>query len=759
MAKDNLHELYKKYMDMKSGKPQNMADGGKAESEDSVINNLADAFAKAFKKPEPAPTPDPTLQDKYDKIRQQNRQNFDHSGMANGGKVGSGSRFATLEKSLSHQKSVDDPGALAASIGRKKYGDAKMNSMAHAHMASGGQVSKKLHDHSNLMELKAAFDKFVNEESKEKMSQGGFVPEGDIKHYDDGGYVEASDAPAKEMDKRQQVADVFKSHPSKPAEVQASNDSGDQGSIRDFLGFADGGEVEQDPVMPDLSPEEIAAREQELEQLKSKGAAQVPVQGEEQNIMGSLPAKESDLEESTNADDKSLEEKLANEDFNADEKSDENPEADKELASDEEESDDEDDFSDENKSVPELKSPAQVEAPAPSTSASAAVPPMSSQPDMAAGLQVNPQMQQAVNKMKPSQFSANALKDAQNQRDSQVMAANMGKFGNLIGAGIAGSRGQHVTPVDPSYYDDLVKQAGLPVQKYEEQVANQSNDPNSLMSNVTKDYFKSKGIKVPQNASYNDLSKIAPMIKSDQIFQAGLQKVMMQQTGAANRNATSNQTKSEIAKQKNALGEKSLAVRQEMAKLAKSNKATNDQNKALTQTQTLLESARGNPAAAQAEKDLYSAQKANSLINMYGDPNKLSPQQVSLLVSEVAKIATGGVPTGHEQEALQPGTGASKLAALWSKLSNQPSPANAGAFIKQFKDYNDALSKDAQKVVQDKYGRVIETRKKQLGDDNYKSLQDQYLNRFKPAEEVPVDADLSKMSPAELKNYIKLHGG
>lgn len=44
-------------------------------------------------------------------------------------KPGGGGRFAKLKKSLS-KKGVKDPGALAASIGRKKYGAKKMAKMA-----------------------------------------------------------------------------------------------------------------------------------------------------------------------------------------------------------------------------------------------------------------------------------------------------------------------------------------------------------------------------------------------------------------------------------------------------------------------------------------------------------------------------------------------------------------------------------------------------------------------------------------------------
>lgn len=45
-------------------------------------------------------------------------------------KLGSGGRFAALKNKLSHQKGITNPGALAASIGRKKYGSHKMASMA-----------------------------------------------------------------------------------------------------------------------------------------------------------------------------------------------------------------------------------------------------------------------------------------------------------------------------------------------------------------------------------------------------------------------------------------------------------------------------------------------------------------------------------------------------------------------------------------------------------------------------------------------------
>jgi hypothetical protein len=52
--------------------------------------------------------------------------------MADSMKLGGGGRFKKLEGKLAHEKGVKDPGALAAMIGRRKYGAAKMAKMSAA---------------------------------------------------------------------------------------------------------------------------------------------------------------------------------------------------------------------------------------------------------------------------------------------------------------------------------------------------------------------------------------------------------------------------------------------------------------------------------------------------------------------------------------------------------------------------------------------------------------------------------------------------
>lgn len=167
--------------------------------------------------------------------------------------------------------------------------------------------------------------------------------------------------------------------------------------------------------------------------------------------------------------------------------------------------------------------------------------------------------------------------------------------------------------------------------------------------------------------------------------------------------------------------------------LASSNadtKSSDKQNKFYDNMVSKAESYRGSPAGQQAEKDLYASDKAKSLANLYGDPNKLSNAQVQLLASEVAKIASGGVPTQHELDGLTPGTLQGALSGFVSKLTNKPTPANAAAFIKAYQDYANVLTKDAQKVIKDRYGRISDSYGNMISPEQADTFNKTYTNRF-----------------------------
>lgn len=70
--------------------------------------------------------------------------------------LGSGARFSALKSKLAGQKGVTNPGALAASIGRKKLGKSKFQSLAAkgkkvaSPKAAPAKVSKAQHLHIHI---------------------------------------------------------------------------------------------------------------------------------------------------------------------------------------------------------------------------------------------------------------------------------------------------------------------------------------------------------------------------------------------------------------------------------------------------------------------------------------------------------------------------------------------------------------------------------------------------------------------------------
>lgn len=215
-----------------------------------------------------------------------------------------------------------------------------------------------------------------------------------------------------------------------------------------------------------------------------------------------------------------------------------------------------------------------------------------------------------------------------------------------------------------------------------------------------------------------------------------------------------NQSEEDLTKSQNDVSNKATAAKlQELRDnkdRAADDKAAQRHQQALTSTTQLLEGARGQPAAQQAEKDIYAASKVNSLANMYGDPNKLSQSQVKLLAQEVGKIAAGGSSTQSELEGITPNTLTGRMSQFVTNLTNDPTPANAAAFVKQYKQYSDALVGDARKVIKDRYGRILESRKSTLDPDDADVLQKQYIDRFtNEDEQAKADKDGPKPSWAQ----------
>lgn len=147
-----------------------------------------------------------------------------------------------------------------------------------------------------------------------------------------------------------------------------------------------------------------------------------------------------------------------------------------------------------------------------------------------------------------------------------------------------------------------------------------------------------------------------------------------------------------------------------------------------------LESFRGNSAVQQANTALTNVSNAMSL----ADKGKLTPDQLHLFSSEMAKLATGGVPGSGEIEALMPNTLKTKAAKAISFFTNNPTDADAQAFIDNNKGYLKELMHNYGDVVDRYRNNTLDGYSKKITNPDYKKelqdkiIKDSYKTRFAP---------------------------
>lgn len=592
--------------------------------------------------------------------------------------------------------------------------------------SEGGDV-KQEHNKRNLEILKRSLSKFLSEEEVEKLSSGGWAPEKLPKEIHPLGEPVIHNPPEHKYPLNIQKAPRI----TIPKRLKA---------ISDIQGYADGGFTGNDPITGNIdpnSPEGLALIEQANYPQAQQMNEPENVLGDEQNIVGDLPnkpASEQDILDNQSPDDKALEEKLANEDFKAGEDADPTKEekpTDRNIASENHVSKDED--------IPDtipykdVKDEEAEESPKVASSGKS--------DDQLLKESDEEQPQGKVKGFDPIQ----ALSDAKDRRDRIQLMNQLGAISERGAAQYAG-----IAPTQQEAYKNNMAIAQQSVDDVKERIAQQGDDPNSQISQQMRDYLaKYTGQAVSPDTTANTVKATLPMAFKD--FEAKqdqetkkqlLEEKDKERTDQIN---ASLQAKRDIAGENNDmkkfLASLSSKEKQSLNKEKADTKSAADQDKQLASTTQLLEQMRGSPAVGRAEQDIYAADKADSLMKLYGDPNKLSMPQIKLLASEVGKIATGGVPTVDELKGITPNTLVGQLSTVTQNLLNKPTAANASAFVKQYNDYIKPLRTDAQKVIKDRYGRIIESKKKLLGDDNYNTLKDQYLNRFEQQPEQSQETD------------------
>lgn len=151
-----------------------------------------------------------------------------------------------------------------------------------------------------------------------------------------------------------------------------------------------------------------------------------------------------------------------------------------------------------------------------------------------------------------------------------------------------------------------------------------------------------------------------------------------------------------------------------------------DQNALYTKLTDKIDNFRGDKAAQQASVNLLSADNALKLVNKYADLNQMSTKDYNLLVDELGKIATGGVPGVHTQESIAASTLESKWSEFTSTVGGKPSPAQLGEFIKNNVEYLHDLRETSQDLVDAHNMKSFNGLKRQLDDEHIKNFQEDF---------------------------------
>lgn len=108
-----------------------------------------------------------------------------------------------------------------------------------------------------------------------------------------------------------------------------------------------------------------------------------------------------------------------------------------------------------------------------------------------------------------------------------------------------------------------------------------------------------------------------------------------------------------------------------------------------------------------AQNNLLAGKNFMSLANK-GDPNKLSPNQLSLMAAEVGKMAASKAPTESELAELTPENRLTAQAKWLSRISGKPEAANQGEFVQQMKEYVSDLQQNSAEVMRAHHQQAYE---------------------------------------------------
>ena len=553
-----------------------------------------------------------------------------------GGKVGSGERFASLENKLSHQKGVTDPAALAASIGRKKYGNKKMNKMAEAHMDEGGPVL----DPTLVNNFVKGFKGY---------DQGGSVTSDDNDPFQKlralyNQYMNPQPAPSPVDVRNQQYQNIRDSQ--QRDRNQSASDYADPSAPAP--GYDDGGKVQPEDQQVDANNDQLVNGNDLEGQYINEEENAAPGESELPTVdPNAISDEQADEDAEALAKDEEDQEKN---DVNAKDQSEEDQSAEQTGVEDRTPAQAQQDMTDdksaaENAPVPLDKDNSQVSVDGQDVSAA--------QPNQSSGPSIMDQLAQAQ-----QQVRSNA-----NMNDLQKWAA------------MAGARTPGVNPAQAlAVIKDQGRNQNLPIEQLEQRIQLQGEDPNSAVSTVMRNYLKNKGFQVPNDASSNDMLKVAPFLAKDKQLAFELQKFNLQQAQKVNEDQLNRENALKVAGINSHRLDALINNKTELQDNTRMEKLGHD----LTE-----EFANGRGAFGIAAKNKQSIDNVEALLgNGNIDLNTLDNRQVYETAKVLDRVLSQSGATVEGSKNLTPQTAQAHMAKAMEYITNRRQGANAGDFLK-----------------------------------------------------------------------------
>lgn len=331
----------------------------------------------------------------------------------------------------------------------------------------------------------------------------------------------------------------------------------------------------------------------------------------------------------------------------------------------------------------------------------------------------NEDLNQALNFGTSSEQAA-ALQEVRNRQTMAQLASGLAQAGSLIGAGIARVP---VSKEGMAALHEQGKQAGNITSDY---LASQENDPKSPQSLALRNVLDKLGVKYKGEPSAAQLKQALPYIFKDQEAKQAQEGRLLQ----AKMHNDYLRTQKEI----------SSADRAERAEIARQDKLRQqDFVKEKTVAQQ-LDSVRGNKAIQNDLETVRRVANAKNIFDLYPDKDKIPPEQIQLLKTDLATIMSGGIPGEGLISELSVPTLKGDFAKKVQYFLGHPTGANGADLLKSNEAIFDRLGDEAQTRVYDKYRRTMNTLGQQLPSD----VQDRYQTQYLPHDEREANTGLFK---------------